>query len=243
MNGGNRMTTGRRTSLIFGLFFAGTFIFSIPALYFYDTVLHDAGYVLGGGFDTRISIGALLEILLAICNIATAIVLFPITRRANEAFALGYVASRIVESVIILAGVISLMAIVTLRASVVPGADTGVLTIAGRSLVAFHDWTFLLGPQFCAGFGNGFLLGYVMATSGLVPRRMALIGLVGGPLAFLGGVLVLFDVLKPMSTGLVLLTILEVVWELSITIYPIVKGFRPCPALESYERSRALMQE
>ena len=226
------MNPDRKTSLIFGLFFAGTFVFSIPALFFYDPVLHDAGYILGGGFDTRISTGALFEILLAICNIATAIVLFPIVRRVKEAAALGYVALRIVESVIILTGVISLMSIVTLRAGFAPGGDTATLIVAGRSLLAFHDWTFLLGPQFCAGFGNGLLLGYLMYRSELVPRRMALLGLVGGPLAFVGGVLVLFDVLRPMSAGLVALTVLEIAWELSITIYPIVKGFRPSPMLE-----------
>ena len=231
------MSSTRKTSLIFGLFFAGTFVFSIPALFFYDPVLHDADYILGGGFDTRISMGALFEILLAICNIATAIVIFPVVRRAKEAVALGYVASRIVESVIILAGVISLMSIVTLRAGFAPGGDTDALTMAARSLLAFHDWTFLLGPQFCSGFGNGLLLGYLMYRSGLVPRRMALLGLVGGPLAFVGGVLVLFDVLKPMSAGLFALTALEIVWELSITVYTIVKGFRQSPVLEGCGRA------
>jgi hypothetical protein len=237
------MQPDRKTSLIFGLFFAGTFVFSIPALFFYDPVLHDAGYILGGGFEMRISTGALFEILLAICNIATAIVLFPVVRRVKEAVALGYVASRIVESVIILAGVISLMSIVTLRANFGPGGDTDALTMAGRSLLAFHDWTFLLGPQFCAGFGNGLLLGYLMYRSGLVPRRMALLGLVGGPLAFIGGVLVLFDALKPMSAGLIALTVLEIAWELSITIYTIVKGFRPSPLLDGYGQARAITAE
>jgi hypothetical protein len=171
------------------------------------------------------------------------IVLFPIVKRVKEAVALGYVASRIVESVIILAGVISLMSIVTLRAGFVPGGDTAGFTMAGRSLLAFHDWTFLLGPQFCAGFGNGMLLGYLMYRSELVPRRMALLGLVGGPLAFIGGVLVLFDVLKPMSAGLFALTVLEIAWELSITFYSIVKGFRPSPMLEGYSQARAITTE
>ena len=234
------MSKSRKASLIFGLFFAGTFVFSIPALLFYDQLFHDASYILGGAFDTRVSMGALFEILLAICNIATAIVLFPITKRVSEAVALGYVASRIVESVIILSGVISLMAIVTLRANLVPGGDTVALTAAGRALLAFHDWTFLLGPQYCAGFGNGMLLGYLMYRSGLVPQRMALLGLIGGPLAFIGGVLVLFDLLKPMSSGLFALTALEIVWELSITIYPLAKGFRACPALDQFEQARVV---
>ena len=237
------MDRTRKTSLIFGLFFAGTFIFSIPALLFYDPVLNDANYILGEGFATRISMGALFEILLAICNIATAVVIFPIVKRATEPVALGYVASRIVESVIILAGVISLMSIVTLRTSVAPGGDPDALTMAGKSLLAFHDWTFLLGPQFCSGFGNGLLLGYLMYRSGLVPRRMALLGLVGGPLAFVGGVLVLFDALKPMSAGLFALTALEIAWELSITIYAIVKGFSPSPMLEGYGQARVITKE
>lgn len=148
------MSPVRNTSLIFGLFFAGTFVFSIPALLFYDPILHNADYILGGGNDTRISIGALFEILLAICNIATAVVIFPIAKRVKEAVALGYVAVRIVESLIILAGVISLMSVLTLRAHVAPGGATDTLKMAGQLLVAFHDWTFLLGPQFCAGFGN-----------------------------------------------------------------------------------------
>ena len=233
----------RKMSMIFGLFFAGTFVFSIPALFFYDPVLHDAGYILGAGFDTRISLGALFEIFLAICNIATAIVIFPVVKRVKEPVALGYVASRIVESVIILAGVISLMSIVTLRAKLVPGGDTVALSMAGRSLLAFHDWTFLLGPQFCSGFGNGLLLGYMMFRSGLVPQRMTLLGIIGGPLAFVGGVLVLFDVIKPMSAELFALTALEIAWELSITIYTIVKGFRPSPVLDGYGQARALTAE
>jgi hypothetical protein len=237
------MDPARKTSLIFGLFFAGTFIFSIPALLFYDPVLNDVNYILGEGFDTRISMGALFEILLAICNIATAVVIFPLVKRASEAVALGYVASRIVESVIILAGVIGLMSIVTMRANFAPGADIDALNMAGQSLLAFPDWTFLLGPQFCAGFGNGLLLGYLMYRSGLVPPRMALLGLVGGPLAFVGGVLVLFDVLKPMNAGLFALTALEIAWELSITIYTIVKGFRRSPVLDGYIQARAITAE
>jgi len=226
LEGGKEMDPLRRSSLIFGLFFAGTFIFSIPALPFYEHILHDPGYILERGFDPRVSTGAVLEILLAICNIATAIVIFPLVKRVRETVALGYIAVRIVESVMILAGVISLMSVVTLRAVVPPQADTEVLTMAGRVLVAFHDWTFMLGPQFCAGLGNGFLLGYLMYRSGLVPRRMALLGLVGGPLAFLGGVLVLFGVLEQMSVGLFALTALEIVWELSLILYPLARGFR-----------------
>jgi Domain of unknown function (DUF4386) len=221
------MESAQRTAHIAGLWFIGTFVFSIPALFFYDPVLNDTDYILGSGFDTRISVGALLEILLAISGIATAVVIFPIVRRVNEAVALGYVALRIVESVMIVVGLISLMSVVTLRDDLAgTGVDEGSLTLAGQSLVAFHDMTFLLGPQFCAGFGNGLLLGYLMYKSELVPRRMALVGLIGGPLAFIGGVLALFGVFDLPSAGSFVFTFLEIVWEVFIAIYWTFVGFR-----------------
>jgi hypothetical protein len=154
--------SAQRTARIAGLWFIGTFVFSIPALLLYDPVLNNTGYVLEGGFDTRISTGALLEILTVISNIATAVVLFPILKRVSESVALGYVALRIVESTIIVMGLVSLMSVVTLREDLAGTTGGTSLNVAGQTLVAFHDWTFLLGPQFCAGFGTGLLLGYLM---------------------------------------------------------------------------------
>jgi hypothetical protein len=153
---GSALSPTRRTAFIAGLWFIGTFVFSIPAALLYDPVLSDANYILGGGADTRVAVGAFLEILTAIANIATAVVLFPILRRQSEAIALGYVTLRIVESTLILVGLVSLMSVVVLREdSAGAGADNAALSIAGQSLVAIHDGTFLLGPQFCAGLGMG----------------------------------------------------------------------------------------
>jgi hypothetical protein len=178
----------RKPGRIAGLWFLGTFVFSIPAALLYAPAL-EADYILGDGLDPRISLGALFEILLAIANIATAVVFFPVLKRVNEAVALGYVGSRTIESAIIVTGLISLMSVITLRENFTgTSGDAASPGIAGQMLVAFHGWTFLLGPQFCAGFGNGILLGYLMYRSQLVPRWMALLGLIGGPLAFVGGV-------------------------------------------------------
>ncbi len=227
------MDPARRTSFYFGLWFIGTFVFSIPAFFLYDPVLSDADYILGSGADTRIAVGALLEILLAIANIATAVVLYRIARRVHESVALGYVALRIIESALILVGVVSLMSVVTLREDFAgSGADPDTLSVVGQSLVAVHEWTRILGPQFCAAFGNGILLGYLMFRSGLVPRPMAIWGLfVAGPLAFLAGILLLLGVGDPQSGPLFLLTAPEVVWEAFIAIYCTWKGFRPSPVL------------
>lgn len=221
----------RKTSLVFGLFFAGTFVFSIPALFFYDPLFNNKDYILLGGFDIRISVGALFEILTAIFNIASAIVIFPLFKRVSEAVSLGYVASRTVEAVIILIGVISLMSVMSFRSEFTPGNNPHDLLMVKQMFVVFHDWTFLLGPQFCSGFGSGMLLGFLMYRSGAIPTRMAFLGLIGGPLAFIGGILVLFDVLEPLSPGLFALTSLEIIWELSITIYALFIGFKPSQLL------------
>jgi len=223
----------RRTALIAGVWFAITFIASIPALFLYEPLLKHHGYILGTGADTRVALGASLEIILVVANIATAVVLYPILRRQSQSISLGYVASRTIESAIIAMGIISVLSLMTLQQDVGgPGAANGAsLVLAGRSLVAFHDWTFLLGPAFCAGFGNGILLGFMMYESGLVPRGMAMLGLIGGPLIIASGVAVIFGAYDNPSTANSLLSLPEIAWEASLTIYLIVKGFRPSPIL------------
>src|SRR5262245_19100657 len=146
-------TSGRNTARIVGWLFIGTFVFAIPGSLLYGPLLDHPGYVLGAGQDTRIELGAFLEILTAICNIGTAVALYPLARRYSHRLALGYVATRIVESTIIVAGVVSVLAALTLHEQF-SGADAGTFVVAGQTLVAFHDWTFLLGPGFCAAIGN-----------------------------------------------------------------------------------------
>ena len=225
------MDATRKVSLITGWLFIITFVTSIPAqLVLYTPVLDHANYIVGAGADNRIALGALLEMILIVANIGTAVVLFPILKRQNESLALGYVTARVMESAFIAVGILSLMAVVTLRQDVgAAGGDS--LVIAGRSLVAIHDWTFLLGPGWVVGVGNGLILGYLMYRSGLVPRRLAMLGLIGGPLIIASGTAVLFGAIEPGSAGQVIATAPEFIWELSLGIYLVVKGFKPSPIL------------
>ena len=219
----------RRTASLAGWLFIITFVASIPAYFIlYGPVLDHPNYIVGAGADNRIAFGALLEMIVIIANIGTAVVLFPILKRQNESLALGYVTARVVESVFIGVGILSLLAVVTLRQDV-GATGAGSLVIAGRSLVAIHDWTVLLGPGWVVGLGNGLILGYLMYASGLVPRGMTWLGLIGGPLIILSGTLVLFDVIEPGSSAQAIATIPEFLWELSLGIYLIVKGFKPSP--------------
>jgi hypothetical protein len=208
-----------------------TFITSIAGLLLYDPVLNEADYILGDGADTRVTLGALCEILLAVTAIGTAVVLWPIVRRQSETLALSYVASRVVESTVIIVGLISLMSVVTLREDFAgTGADAGSLTVAGEALVAIHDWTFLLGPGFCVGV-NGIVLGWLMYRSGLVPRQIAMLGVIGGPLIFVSSAAVLFGAYEQDGAHF-LFSIPEIAFEVSIAVYTIVKGFRPSPILD-----------
>ena len=226
------MDRTRRIAFAAGALFILTFVTSIPAqLSLYLPVLNDANYILGAGGDTRVALGAFLEVLLIIANVGTAVVLFPILKRQSEGLALGYVTARLVECTFIAIGIVSILAVVTLRQDVAgaAGGDPGSLVTAGRSLVAVHDWTFLLGPGFVVGVGNGLILGYLMYRSGLVPRGMAMLGLIGGPLVCVTGIGVLFGAFEPGSAPQVIATAPEFVWELSLGIYLMVKGFRPSP--------------
>ncbi|MBB4772304.1 DUF4386 domain-containing protein [Actinomadura livida] len=219
----------QRTARIAGVWFILTFVFSIPAVLLYDPVLNDADYILGAGADTQVRIGALLEILTAVANIATAVVLFPVLKRQSESIALGYVGLRIVESTVIVVGIVSVLAVVSLRQDLAGGGADAALI--GQSLVALRDQTFLLGPAFCAGFGNGLLLGYLMYRSGLVPRPMALIGLIGGPIACATATAVLCGAYEQQSPVNFLFTAPEIVWEASLGIWLVAKGFRSVPII------------
>ena len=131
-----------------------------------------------------------------------------------------------VECTFIAIGLLSLLTVVTLQQGVA-GADTGSLVAVGESLVALHDWTFLLGPGFVVGIGNGLILGYLMYRSALVPRGMAWLGLIGGPLIIASGVGVLFGVIEAGGVVQGIATIPDFLWELSLGIWPIVRGFNP----------------
>jgi hypothetical protein len=214
------MDEDQRNARIFGVLFLITFLTSIPAALLFQPVLDDpAGFLAGDGSDTRIYLGAFLEFLLILANVGTAVVLYPIVRRQNKTLAIGYVAARIIECVFIAAGILFVLGIVSLRQDSPDAADLAV------SLAALKDWSFLFGPGLIVPFGNGLILGYLMYSSGLVPRRMTWLGLIGGPLLLIGNLGELFDVWD--ATGAVALVVApEFFWELSLGIYAAVWGFR-----------------
>jgi hypothetical protein len=222
------MSSDQKAARIFGGLFLLTFVTSITGVLLYGPVLDEKDYVLNGTADGEITLGALFEIGLVITNIGTAVVLFPIARRYSETLALSFVASRIVESTVIALGAISLLSIVTLNQD--SAGDPGALLVQAETLVAIHDWTFLFGPGFCVGVGNGLILGYLMWKSGLVPRRLALLGLIGGPLILIRATLISFGVVEH-GDATDLLAAPEILWELSLGLYALIKGFNEPPVM------------
>jgi hypothetical protein len=235
MTTNGKMNSARKIALVTGVFFIITIIPApIAAFILYAPVLNDPDYIVGAGADTIVRLGAFLEAIIAIAIIGTAVTLFPIVKRQNEGFALGYVAARVLESTVIVVGIISVLSVVTLRQDFVgtAGADAASLTTAGKSLVAIHDWTFLFGPGLMPGV-NGILLGYLMYTSRLVPRPLALLGLVGGPLLFASGIAVLLGVIEAGSVWQGISTLPVAAFEVSLGIWLIVKGFNSSAAILS----------
>jgi hypothetical protein len=223
------MTSFRKTALAVGILFILTFVTSIGGVLAYGPVLSDPNYITGAGSDTRVFFGAFLELMLILTNIGCAVVLFPLLKRQNEGLSFGYVAARIVECTFILVGILSLLAIVTLRQTAT-AADAGSIVTIGKTLHVIHDWTFLLGPGLTDGIGTGMILGYLMYRSGLVSSRMALLGLVGGTLLAASGVAVLLGVIPKGSAAQGILTVPEIIWELFLGLWLTFKGFKAVSA-------------
>ena len=219
----------KRIARAFGVWFLLTWVFAIAGRGLLGPAYNDPHYILGAGSDFRVQLGAVFDFLLLIANIATAVVLYPVVKRQSQIGALGYVAARIMESAFIMVGLLSLVSIVALRQDVsgLTGADVAALEAAGRSLATVYEFAFLFGPGLVVGFGNGLILGWLMYSSGLLPRRLAMLGLIGGPSLIVGFVLVLFGVVETGSAGQFVFSLPEMVWEAALPMYVLWKGFRP----------------
>ena len=213
------MTSTRKISLTAGLLYLITFV-SIPTLFLY-TQVRGANYILGPGPDTRVYIGVILEMIVALAGIGTAVALYPVVKRQNEGVALGFVGTRTLEAAMIFVGAFSLLAVVTLRQA---GAGAGSLA-AGQTLVGLHDWTFMLGQGFIPAI-NALLLGSLLYQSRLVPRILPVIGLIGAPLLVASAMASLFGVTDYGSGASGLLSLPIALWEFSLGAYLVIKGFR-----------------
>jgi hypothetical protein len=232
------MDRTRKIALAAGLLYLATFVTSIPALGLYDTALHDPGFLSGVGSEHSVQLGTLLEMLCAITGIGTAVVLYPVVRRVDRTRAVGFIASRTLEASMIFVGILSMLSIVALRGQVAGGADAASVTGSWHSLVALHDASFLLGPGYMPAF-NALCLAVVMRRSGLVPRIIPTIGLVGAPLLFLSTTVTMFGGWEQTSSVAMLLAFPIATWEFAVGAYMAIKGFKASPVLDEIGESPA----
>lgn len=221
-----------------GLFFLLTYATSIPpVLTLYVPALSDPAFVLGGARDMGLTWGAILEILLILFNIASAVAIYPVLKRRFPVLSLAFVSARIMESVFIAMGIVAVLALGTLRLHA-GDADPAALTVVGQALVAIHDWTFKMGPGVVVGFGNGIILGYMMWKTRLLPRFISILGLIGGPALLAGSAGVMLGHFEFGSTIHSLTVAPEFLWELTLGIWLLVRGFTPS-AVTALARSGA----
>jgi hypothetical protein len=221
------MTALRKTAFVAGGCYLLTFITSIPTLALYGPV-KKLNYIVGSGSDAGAHWGAFIEVILALAGVGTALALYPIVKRQNQAAALGFVTSRLLEASMIVVGVVSLLTVVTLKhdSSGATGADAAALVTTGKSLVAFHNWTFVLGQSLMPGV-NALLLGSLLYRSRLVPRAIPLIGLIGAPLLLVSVTATIFGLWSQVSPVGTFAALPVALWEFSLGVWLVVKGFTP----------------
>src|SRR5690349_1172273 len=224
-----RMEPTRKIALAAGVAYLVTFAASIPQLkLFADVIADPTGYISHPGNNAALQWGSVLEFLTAASGVATAVLLYPVTRRVSRSAAIGFVTSRVVEAALILVGVVAILSVITLQQhfAAATGAQAQALGVAGESVVAMRQWTFLLGPGVMAGV-NDLLLGYLLYRSGLVGRVIPIIGLVGGPLILVSDLATILGVWGQTSGFGLLFGLPVAVFEFSVGVYLTVKGFRP----------------
>ena len=196
--------------------------------------------LISSGADTGVLWGGFLEVIVALAGIGTAVTLFPVVRRQNEGMALGFVAARTLEAAMTFTGVASLLSLVTLHQDLgtATGANAASLAAIGASHVATYNWAFTLGQSLMPGI-NALLLGTLMYRSGLVPRVLPVIGLIGAPLHITAVVLTMFGVIDRIGSVALIAALPIAAWEFSLGVYLVVKGFKSCPITDEMRAASA----
>jgi Domain of unknown function (DUF4386) len=233
---GISMTSTRKTALVAGVCYLITFV-SVPTLALYRPVLSHQDWIISSGGHTGILVGGFLEVIVALAGIGTAVALYPVVKRQNEGVALGFVAARVLEAVMIFTGVVSLLSLVTLRQDLGPAAGTNAaaLVTTGAAHVAIYNWTFLLSQSLMPGI-NALLLGSLLYRSRLVPRIIPVVGLIGAPFLICTVIATLFGGMKLGSPEFAAVPVAA--WEFSLGVWLVVKGFRPSPVTAAIDAAR-----
>ncbi|GAB1154630.1 hypothetical protein YWY31_06550 [Paenibacillus illinoisensis] len=221
------MMQDRRNAIIIGIFYIVAAVTSVIAVISYEPVLSEQWYLsVANGFKTKVLLGVLNDLILVLTAVGTSVMLFPYLRRWNEQLALGYLCFRFMEAVLIAVGVVSILGLVQLSKYYEGNSLASIenLKELGYMLQAFHRWTSMLGPNFMLGI-NTALYSYLLFRTRLVPRTLALSGIATATLVFIAGLLEMFGIIEPLSAVKGVIALPVGVYELSLSVWLIAKGF------------------
>ncbi|MGK7377186.1 DUF4386 domain-containing protein [Planococcus sp. 1R117A] len=228
------MFSNKRAAKITGVLFLLAAISAVVGVLLYNPILSNPDYLVEGSrYANQLALGALMELILVISAVGTATTMFPFLRKYNETIALWHVCFRFLEAVVITVGLISVLALLTLSQAFLAAdsPDTASFQAAGTSLIAIHDWTFMLGPLFFLGV-NTIMYSYIFYQTRLVPRFISVLGIIGAICVFVCALLVMFDVIEQVSLWGGILAVPVAATEMILAVWLIVKGFNE-PALAS----------
>jgi hypothetical protein len=228
MNTETAMKNNRNHALATGVCFILAAVTSIVGKLLYEPVLVNPDYLnLGIASSKQVVLGAVFELLLACTAIGTAIGMYPYLRKYNESLGLGYAFFRALEVVFILIGLTSILALITLSQSYMNTQNPNIenFQTIGEVLKGIHDWSFILGPNFMLGV-NTFMYSYVFFTSGLLPKKIAIFGILAAILIFIASILELFGIILQVSAVGFLLAVPIFFYEMTVAIWLIRKGFQ-----------------
>jgi hypothetical protein len=218
------MSSVRKSALVAGVLYLVTFAAGIPPSFLYEPLFSNPQYVVGQGAEAPVALGAFLDMVTGLAGIGTALALYSIVKRQHEGFALGFVTTRVIEAASIMVGAIGLLTIATLRQGATAGTDPSSLSAVGQALVALRDWTHLFGPGLMPVL-NAVLIGTVMYRSGLIPRAIPALGLIGAPILLSSTLGTMFGINHTMTLWTGLATMPIFFWELAFGLWMTFKGF------------------
>ena len=182
--------------------------------------------------------GNLLIFVMLTAMVGTAVLLSAVLREHSETLALSYVLARTLEVTMISIGVVAGLLLVPLSwdFTTAGSGDTASAHVLAASLKTAGDWTGFLGAQMIFSI-SALVLNWAFYRNGLIPRWLSLWGLIGVPLMFASGLLVMFESLNSNASTLNLLVVPLAAQEMAMAIWLIVKGFSDlsehAPALEA----------
>jgi hypothetical protein len=231
------MSSFRKTALVGGIMYLITFIGSIPAAILVGPAI-DPGFVTGAGSEQQVTLGLVLELVNVFGCIGCAVALFSVIRREHEGLAVGYLATRTFEAVTITVGVLSLLAVVTLRQQGAASGDADSLVPVSSALVAVRQWAMTIGPNM-AGF-NALMLGTALYRARLVPRALPALGIVGAPILIAYVIGTILGVTGPGTIFQGIAVMPFFIWELVLGLWLTFKGFDEHSRLGLAERARRI---